>query len=131
MDLEGLSIGTMNSRTLALIKEQINIDSLCFPETLNRMIIVNAPRFFAASWKLIKGWLDARTANKIEIISSRKTMEKRLKELIDADQLPADYGGTGPSVNAVFSQDAAGGMKRFSTEILSVRSHASAVFELG
>lgn len=131
MDLEGLSIATMNSRTLSLIKEQINIDSLCFPETLNRMIIVNAPRFFAATWKLIKGWLDARTANKIEIISSRKTMEKRLKELIDADQLPADYGGTGPSVNAVFSQDAAGGMKRFSTEILSVRSHASAVFELG
>lgn len=130
MDLDGLSVGSLSGRTLALIKEQIKIDSLCFPETLNRMVIVNAPRFFAATWSLIKGWLDPRTANKIEIISSQKATEKRLKELIEPDQIPKDYGGTGPSVNSLFSKDATGDMKRYSTELLSVRSSASAVFEL-
>lgn len=122
MDLENLSVSQLSSRVLAIIKDQAAIDSLCFPETMYKMLIVNAPRFFSATWKVIKGWLDARTANKIEIISSAKTWKKRLLELADPDQLPSDYGGTGPSSTSLILENASKqDVKRTHTEMLSVR----------
>lgn len=131
MDLENLSVSQLSSRVLAIIKDQAAIDSLCFPETMYKMLIVNAPRFFSATWKVIKGWLDARTANKVEIISSAKTWKKRLLELVDPDQLPSDYGGTGPSSTALILENSSKhDVKRTHTEMLSVRKTASHVFEV-
>jgi len=130
LDLDQLSASAMGSRTMSIISEQAKIDSLCFPETMHKMIIVNAPRFFAVSWKIIKGWLDARTANKIEIISSKKIMQTRLKEIIDEDKLPSDYGGTAPSTETLLASNAPGNMKKTKTELLSVRTYASYVFDL-
>ena len=49
------------------------------------------------TWKLISGWVDARTANKVEIYSSKKKAEKRLAELVDESELPSDYGGKATS----------------------------------
>lgn len=85
------------------------------------MLIVNAPTFFSATWRLIKGWLDARTANKIEVISSRATMENRLLEFIDADQLPSDYGGKAQDSNTTMMQDITGDALRFESKMLYVR----------
>jgi len=131
LDLGELSVSQLNSRTLNVIKEQAFIDSLCFPETMSKMVIINAPRFFSATWKIIKGWIDPRTANKIEIIASRKVWEKRLRELVDADNLPSDYGGTGPTSEKIILQDnTSGDVKRYHTELLSVRSSSSFMFEL-
>lgn len=130
MDLAHLSTSQLNSRTMSIIKEQSKIDSLCFPETLSKMVIINAPRFFSMSWKIIKGWIDARTANKIEIISSRKAWEKRLCEIVDSDQLPSDYGGTALDTESILASNAPGNMKRSHTELLSVRSYANATVEL-
>jgi CRAL/TRIO domain len=97
-------LSQLSKRALAIIKEQAAIDSVCFPETMCKMFIVNAPTFFAATWRLIKGWLDPRTASKIEVISSRKTMEKKIKEVVDDDQIPSDYGGTGPDTNTTINE---------------------------
>jgi hypothetical protein len=127
LDLEHLTASQLNSRTLHIIKEQAFIDSLCFPETMNKMLIINAPSFFSLSWALIKGWLDARTANKIEVIASRKSWEARLLELVDVDQLPSDYGGTGPSTAAVFKREASRGddIKRRLVHLMHVRNSGS------
>ena len=76
MDLVNLTVGQLNSRSMTIIKEQSVIDSLCFPETMNKMFIINAPRFFTASWAIIKGWLDPRTASKVQVFSNRETWEK-------------------------------------------------------
>lgn len=130
MDLGGLGMAQVTQRALAIIKEQSKIDSLCFPETLERMVIVNAPRFFTATWKLIKGWLDPRTSSKVELISSRSTWEKRLRELVDEDQLPKDYGGKAEDTDTVLMKEAPEGIKRQFHELLSVRSSASYAFEI-
>lgn len=111
----------MSRRALAIIKEQAAIDSVCFPETMSKMLIVNAPTYFSATWGIIKGWLDARTAAKIEVISSRATMEKRLLEFIDADQLPRDYGGTGPDTNDSMNEGITGDFSRLETHMLYLR----------
>merc|ERR1711865_980996 len=101
-------------------------DSLCFPETLNKMFIINSPIFFTASWKIIRGWLDPRTAGKVEVISSRKSWEKALLNYIDADELPSDYGGPGPYTQDTLERETfTGNLKRFHSEMLSVRGSSS------
>ena len=115
-------MGQLNSKTLAIIKEQAAIDALCFPETMNKMFIINGPRFFSATWSLIKSWLDPRTADKIEVISSKKAWAQRLLELVDEDELPEDYGGKGPNTQATIDKEAfTGNMKRIKSEVVSVR----------
>lgn len=130
LDLEGLTTSQMTSKALAIIKEQAAVDSLCFPETMSNMFIINCPRFFSASWRLIKGWLDPRTASKIEVISSKDTARKKLLELIDEDQLPSDYGGTGPDSKETLRNDIKGDITKLRTEMLYLRGSGSTSLEL-
>jgi hypothetical protein len=121
LDLGGLTTAQLSSRSLAIVKEQAAIDSICFPETMHKMVIVNAPTFFTATWRLIKGWLDPRTANKIEVISSRSAYEKRLLELVDRDQLPSDYGGSGTDTNRTLQDSVQGDADRLDTRMMYLR----------
>lgn len=130
LDLEGLTASQLSSRALAIIKTQTEVDSLCFPETMSKMVVINAPRFFAMTWRLIKGWIDPRTAGKVDLISSRKEWEKRLKELVDEDQLPSDYGGKSEDTNTTMMKVAPGNMSRQITHLLHVRAHAHHVVKV-
>jgi len=131
LDLDGLSAAQVTQRALNIIQKQTEIDSLCFPETMERMIVVNVPRFFALTWRLIKGWIDPRTAGKVELISTRKHWEARLKELVDLDQLPSDYGGKAEDTEATLMKTAPGGMVRQITDLWHVRTHHAHTFEIG
>ena len=42
----------------SIIKSQAAVDSLCYPETMNRTLVLNAPVYFSAFWKIVKGFLD-------------------------------------------------------------------------
>ena len=135
LDLEGLSVGSLNSRTLDIIKKQAFIDSLCFPETMNKMVVINAPRFFSATWPIIKGFVDVRTSNKVDLFSSKSAAEKKLKEIIDISELPSDYGGTAESTTSLIAKEAAkhadmGGRSRLVTELMYIRSSLSFKFFL-
>lgn len=122
LDLSGLAMSQITSKALAIIKEQSAIDSVCFPETMQKMYLINGPSFFSATWKLIKGWLDPRTAAKIEVISSKKKWTEKLLELFEPDQLPSDYGGTGPDTQATIEKEAfTGNLKKLDTEVLYLR----------
>jgi hypothetical protein len=88
---------------------------------MHKMIIVNAPTFFTATWRLIRGWLDPRTANKIEVIGSRSAYEKRLLELVDRDQLPSDYGGSGIDTNKTLQDSVQGDADRLDTRMMYLR----------
>ena len=118
LDLANLTLSKLGSRTMDIIKKQAHIDSLCFPETMNKMVIVNAPRFFSATWTIIKGFLDARTTAKIELFSSMSAAQKCLKEIIDEDQLPSDYGGTAESTKETMDKMSS---DQLTTQILYVR----------
>lgn len=100
LDLKHLSPGSLSKKPLNIAKVQSSIDSLCFPETLNKMVIVNAPGFFTMTWKVIRGWIDQRTANKVEVIGSNQMkVFKKLSEIIDPTKMLSDYGGMGISVD--------------------------------
>ena len=106
LDLSQLTVAKVGKRATNITKVQSAIDSLCFPETLNKMVIVNAPGFFTMTWKVIRGWIDQRTAAKVEVIGScqRKLLET-LSNFVDPDELPSDYGGNGKSIEAFLRKD--------------------------
>lgn len=43
---------------LYYIKAISDIDQKYYPETLNKLYLVNAPSAFVMVWKIVKGWLD-------------------------------------------------------------------------
>lgn len=132
LDLEGLTMAQLSQRTLAIVKDQSAIDSLCFPETMNKMYIVNGPRFFSATWKLVKSWIDPRTSSKVEVISSREKWEEKLRQIIDVEELPSDYGGKAIDSNTEIEKHTyLGDLKKIHTEVIYVRGSGSASFSVG
>ena len=94
IDMGGMTLKLSTAVTRSYITRMIGIDSKHYPETLGRMFIINVPTIFSIAWALIAPFLDERTQNKIEIISSESAWKKRLRECVDADKLPVEYGGT-------------------------------------
>ena len=74
LDMKGLSSSRhLTPRALNISKVQSDIDSLCFPETLHRLILINVPSFFVWTWRIIRSTfssIDDRTAHKIRLYSS-------------------------------------------------------------
>jgi hypothetical protein len=100
LDLAGLTASKLGKKELDLTKSQAFIDSLCFPETLNKMVIVNAPSFFTFTWKIIRGWIDKRTSAKVEVLGrDKEKLIKKLSKFIEPGQIPSDYGGNGASID--------------------------------
>ena len=83
----------------------------------------------------MKGWVNPRTADKVEIYGSgrqRKRWEKRLLELMDPSQLPVDYGGEAENTNVTLVKDTKEeGVLRQISKFISVKSTAtSATYEI-
>ena len=71
-----------------LVKESIATLQNYYPERLGSLYIVNYPFVINMLWKMVKPWLDARTAEKIQFLDVRK-----LPEFIDPSFLPTRFGG--------------------------------------
>eukprot|EP01062_Namystynia_karyoxenos_P025940 TRINITY_DN20307_c0_g1_i1.p1 TRINITY_DN20307_c0_g1~~TRINITY_DN20307_c0_g1_i1.p1 ORF type:complete len:606 (+),score=197.26 TRINITY_DN20307_c0_g1_i1:97-1914(+) len=82
-----------NSDGQAVFREVARLDGSHYPETLGKQFLVNAPPLFQLVWRVVKGWIDPNTAQKIEILG-KKEFKARLLQFISADQLPKEYGGT-------------------------------------
>lgn len=122
IDLKGLSRSLLTDRIINLLKtccEGLG----CFPELLNKMVIVNAPSFFSMSWIVIKRFLDPRTVAKIEIFSNEKKGNKSISEQINENELLSDYGGKGPSFDEVLQQQRKDGTSRQIVEQFFIAPH--------
>jgi len=98
LDFDNLGLTHCSSKMLDLVKMFIALDNVCYPETLGKMLVVNAPWIAVNTWQIVKSWLDPRTQNKIEIIGSGPESIKRLHELISPEYLPKEFGGTAPDL---------------------------------
>lgn len=45
----------------------LGLDNTCYPETLGKMLVINAPFLAVQTWSIVKRWLDPRTQQKIEV----------------------------------------------------------------
>jgi len=63
--------------------------------------VINCPGAFPLVWRLVRPFLDAVVAAKIQIIANRAKWEPVLLAQIGEDALPEDYGGKGPVLSAL------------------------------
>lgn len=82
-DKEALDIG----------KKMMEILETYYPERMARAYIVNVPSFFSMVWTMVKPMLDPRTSQKIVLISAKKAILNTLREIMDDDVIPVEYGG--------------------------------------
>ena len=61
----------------------------CYPETVHRIYIVNAPSVFQVVWRFVKQWVDPQTATKIQVLG--KDYHARFRELLPGVELPDLY----------------------------------------
>ena len=67
-----------------------------FPEIVDHIVLVNAPRVFASAFPLVRAFMDPITAAKIEVHA--RVPSSRLLQLMPNETLPSDYGGTAPAL---------------------------------
>jgi hypothetical protein len=87
------SVGLMSFWKLKdLLGQVISISDANYPETANRLFIINAPALFSTAWSYIKSLIDVRTASRVFILGS--DYKTSLLEHIPSENLPIYLGGT-------------------------------------
>jgi hypothetical protein len=89
-DLTDFNISNMD---YDIIKYMVRIFTDYYPETLGQLLVVNSPLIFKGIWRIVRPLLDAKTAKKIQFLSSPK-----LINYIDESILPPDLGGTNTNI---------------------------------
>merc|ERR1712154_598030 len=76
-----------------MISQIIGEESNLWPNTLQKMFIINAPWPFRFAWKILSNFIHPITVAKIDILGT--DFLKTMKKTIAIDQIPARYGGKG------------------------------------
>ncbi|XP_010552329.1 PREDICTED: phosphatidylinositol/phosphatidylcholine transfer protein SFH13-like [Tarenaya hassleriana] len=93
LDVQGLGMKNFTPTAASLLAAMSKIDNSYYPETLNRMYIVNAGTGFKKMlWPAAQKFLDARTIAKIHVLEPKAL--SKLLEVIDSSQLPDFLGGS-------------------------------------
>ena len=94
MDLKDANLLKLFSGKIkAFMMIAINIAQDFYPECLGSMYIINAGFFFSGCWAVVKGWVDPKTQQKINVISGKGRTE--LAQIVEFDSLPKFMGGKG------------------------------------
>jgi hypothetical protein len=91
LDMDGIGLGILTGKVKEFMKIASDLAQNYYPETLYKMFLINTSFFFSAVWTIVKGFIDEKTRNKINV--EKSSYQKKLLEYIDADNLPAFLGG--------------------------------------
>lgn len=72
----------------------INVLQNHYPERLALVVLYSPPRIFEAFWKVVKYFVDTKTAEKNKFVyPNDKASEELMKLYFDAENLPDEFGG--------------------------------------
>ncbi|XP_061656940.1 SEC14-like protein 2 [Syngnathoides biaculeatus] len=91
-DCEGLGLKHMWRPAIETYGEILTMFEDNYPEALKRVFLIKAPKVFPVVYNLIKNFLCEDTRRKIIVLGSN--WQEVLRAHVDAEQLPAAYGGT-------------------------------------
>jgi len=90
LDLKSLPIRQLLT-LYSYLQEASKIGELIYPERMGKFFIINCPAGFSLVWSLAKRFLDPVTVEKIVVLG--KDYQGVLKECIDEENLPREFGG--------------------------------------
>ncbi|XP_061603199.1 SEC14-like protein 2 isoform X2 [Phyllopteryx taeniolatus] len=91
-DCEGLGFKHMWKPAIEMYGEILTMFEDNYPEGLKRVFLIKAPKVFPVAYNLIKNFLCEETRRKLVVLGSN--WQEVLRTHVDAEQLPATYGGT-------------------------------------
>ncbi|KAM4615793.1 SEC14-like protein 2 [Polymixia lowei] len=90
-DVEGLGLKHLWKPAIETYGEILQMFEDNYPEGLKRLFVIKAPKLFPVAYNLIKHFLSENTRRKIFILGAN--WQEMLLNYIDAEELPAIYGG--------------------------------------
>uniref|UniRef100_A0A8C4DXE5 SEC14-like lipid binding 8 n=1 Tax=Dicentrarchus labrax TaxID=13489 RepID=A0A8C4DXE5_DICLA len=90
-DVEGLGLKHLWKPAIETYGEILQMFEDNYPEGLKRLFVIKAPKLFPVAYNLVKHFLSENTRQKICILGAN--WQEVLLKYIDAEQLPAIYGG--------------------------------------
>jgi len=93
MDVQGFGLNNLSKDVLSYLKQAGEVNKAHYPLCTKRAFIVKASYFLAGAWTTLKGILPDTV--QVDLLSESKYLNA-LREFIDDDQIPPEYGGTSP-----------------------------------
>lgn len=92
LDLNGIGISILVGKIKSFVKLASDIGQDYYPEMLGTMLLLNTNFFFNAVWAIVKGFIDEKTAKKVNMCGYK--YQKILFEYADPANVPECIGGT-------------------------------------
>ncbi|CAK0783609.1 hypothetical protein CVIRNUC_006808 [Coccomyxa viridis] len=92
IDVKGVGLKHLTGDIKRMLARIMAIDQNNYPEMLGHTCIINAPGVFKLVWSAIKGFIDPKTQEKIEMCPTNYS--KVLLQWIEPENLPEYLGGT-------------------------------------
>jgi hypothetical protein len=94
-DLSGVAVSHFSAGVRRVVKNVVVEMGNIYPESVTKMIFVNAPFIFRAIWGTITPWLHPITKEKTQIVGSGKAIIKAFEKAgVSIDNIPESLGGT-------------------------------------
>ncbi|KAG5190830.1 CRAL-TRIO domain-containing protein [Tribonema minus] len=95
LDMHGVNMKDIGGEVLQFIKVAVAMLATHYPARSNCIFIINVPTWFSMVFRLIRPLLNEGTRQKIRPYDASQ-YQNALREWVDSDELPREYGGTSP-----------------------------------
>ncbi|KAJ1445270.1 hypothetical protein M885DRAFT_550484 [Pelagophyceae sp. CCMP2097] len=94
LDVSGLALRDCGGLRFEYVRQCAALAQQHYPERCGKIIIANAPAWFAVAWRMVRPLVDPATQQKIFVPRTGAETLATLRAVADDDAIPVAYGGT-------------------------------------
>lgn len=98
IDIQGIGLRDFVGETVDFVRKASEFVGRHYPERAAYIYVLNVPSWFNVIWNVVKPMIDEVTRKKVYILRGKKAIEVALQETIPIENIPKEYGGTGPAL---------------------------------